>query len=257
MGTQLYQLFLRGGPVMYPLALCSLIAVTIVIERLLFLRATRKAIAGFLPPLRHAVSGGQLPEAMKLCDGAPIWLGRLFRSGLSRMSLGQKEVRTAFVEASALEVPYLERWIGILSTIAHVAPLLGLLGTVTGMIKCFQEIQRVTSGGAPVSPTNLAGGIWEALITTAAGLIIAIPVYIAYNYFVVATGRIVNELERYAAEMVDIVFSRERRMQRTLNFGPGGKALAQTQPGPTAGPGTAANAVKPAGDAPLSSAGVS
>src|SRR5689334_20812085 len=108
-------------------------------------------------------------------------------------------------DASLYEIPKLESRLGALSTIAHVSPLLGLLGTVTGMTACFHTIQVRTASLNPVTPGDLAGGIGEALITTVAGLMVAIPTYIAYNYLVSRVNYFILEMERAATELVNYI----------------------------------------------------
>ena len=105
-------------------------------------------------------------------------------------------------------MPRLEKHIGLLSTIAHISPLLGLLGTVTGMVRAFQVIQEKTASFNPVSPGDLAGGIWEALLTTVAGLIVAIPTVVVYNYLVNRVDEFVVEMERSATEVINILSQR-------------------------------------------------
>jgi len=110
------------------------------------------------------------------------------------------------IETTALyEIPTLEKNLHFLSTIAHISPLLGLLGTVTGLVRCFYIIEKKASSFGVVNPSDLAGGIWEALITTVAGLCIAIPAYIAYNYFVNKVNILTLEAERVSLELLEIV----------------------------------------------------
>ncbi len=108
------------------------------------------------------------------------------------------------------EIPRLEKNIPVLSTIAYIAPLLGLLGTVTGMAKCFQTIQAKAAAAAPLGLGDLAGGIWEALVATIVGLLVAIPAAIAYNYFTTRVGRFISEMERSSAEVVEILLQKEK-----------------------------------------------
>jgi biopolymer transport protein ExbB len=109
-------------------------------------------------------------------------------------------------EASLFEIPKLENRLGVLSTIAHIAPLLGLLGTVIGMLSCFQTIQIQSAALRPVTPGDLSGGIAQALITTISGLLIAIPTFIAYNYFINRVHHFVFEIERTATELTNFIY---------------------------------------------------
>ena len=111
-------------------------------------------------------------------------------------------------EAAQLEIPRLEKHLPVLATIAHIAPLLGLLGTVTGMIRSFQVIQMKALALAPVNPGDLAGGIWEALLATVAGLAVAIPTYVAYNYLTSQVDNLVYDMERSATDLVNLLSSK-------------------------------------------------
>jgi len=108
-------------------------------------------------------------------------------------------------DAGLHEVPRLEKNLGVLATIAHIAPLIGLLGTVTGMVRAFQVIEQKAVAMTPVNPGDLAGGIWEALITTVAGLAVAIPTYVAYNFLVTKVDGFVLEMEKSATDLVNIL----------------------------------------------------
>jgi biopolymer transport protein ExbB len=117
----------------------------------------------------------------------------------------KEEIKQAMEDAALYEVPKLEKNLTTLATVAHISPLLGLLGTVTGLVRCFQVIQIKASSSTPVNPGDLAGGIWEALITTVAGLIIAIPMFVIYYYLVNAVNSFIWEMERSATELVNFL----------------------------------------------------
>jgi biopolymer transport protein ExbB len=128
-------------------------------------------------------------------------MGRVVLSALRNAGLGREAVKEAVQEVGRREAAQLERYVGILGTVANVAPLLGLLGTVSGMIKAFTVISVQGVG----NPASLAGGISEALITTAAGLTVAIPAFVAYRFFLGKVDRLILELEQYAIHFVDLV----------------------------------------------------
>ncbi len=130
------------------------------------------------------------------------------KAGILKHDRPKLEIKEAIEDAGVHEVPRLERRLGILSTIAHISPLLGLLGTVTGMVRSFQVIQEKATSLNPVSPADLAGGIWEALITTVAGLVVAIPALVAYNYLVSVVDNFVTEMESSATDLVNILSTR-------------------------------------------------
>lgn len=216
----------KGGVFIYPLVFCSILALGIIIERFITLRRTREKVGGLINRLNeaigldptestgHEVVDSKINNAIRICENAGTNLANIYKSGLLAIQQERKnptqtepfdkeKVKNAFQESAGLELPSLEKNLGILSTIAHIAPLLGFLGTVAGMIRAFQEIQRLAAGGEAIGPGDLAGGIWEALITTAVGLVIAIPTYVAYSCFKGYTAKIVEKMERGAVEMVD------------------------------------------------------
>jgi len=115
------------------------------------------------------------------------------------------QIKEAIEDAALYEVPKLEKNLSVLATLAHISPLLGLLGTVTGMVRCFQTIQAKATSFHPVSPGDLAGGIWEALLTTVIGLAVAIPTFVAYNYLVNRVNSFILELEKASTELVNFL----------------------------------------------------
>ncbi|MCK4908800.1 MAG: MotA/TolQ/ExbB proton channel family protein [Planctomycetes bacterium] len=204
----------RGGFFIYPLLLCSILALGIIIERFFTLYLTRKKLISFLKNLNEIVKKGSLAEAIEACEKSGLNLALIYKSGLAalkkqksqrRSTTGdpKEQVKTALQESAALELPSLEKNLGILSNIAHIAPLLGFLGTVTGMINAFQRIQEMANVGQGTGPGDLAGGIWEALLTTAIGLVIAIPTYVAYAYFRSVVTKTIGLMERNAVELVE------------------------------------------------------
>lgn len=210
------EVFMKGGPVMWPILVCSIVAFAIAIERIITLRRTRTAFRRFVEALKPLCERGSLQEALRHCEASPLGLAHIFRAAVLATGLPKREIRERVDEVAQLELPDLEKRLGILATIAQVAPLLGLLGTVTGMIRAFQAIQAVTASGAGVNPGHLAGGIWEALITTVAGLCVAIPAYIFYNWLVVESGRFIADVERASVEVVNLLVARERAARRGI-----------------------------------------
>ncbi len=182
-------LFIKGGPVMWPIALFSVLALAVFIERLYALRASKIVPDRLYAKLFELTEKGMLNEAKIISeqDGSP--LGYIVESALEGKSADEIESR---MEEAGKEVAFaLRKRLDLLGTAAAVSPLLGLLGTVTGMIKVFQDVTEYGVG----NPADLAQGIWEALITTAAGLIVAIPAYLAYRFLVSKVDNIVLLLE--------------------------------------------------------------
>ncbi len=151
-------------------------------------------------------------EAIDLCDRTPGPIAHILKAGMMKHDRSRQEIKEAMEDASLYEVPRLEKRLNALATISHISPLLGLLGTVTGMVRCFQVIQSKSSSLHPVSPGDLAGGIWEALITTVAGLIVAIPTFVAYHYLVSRVNNFVLDMERSATELINILVQRGERI---------------------------------------------
>lgn len=185
--------------------LCSIIVVAICIERLYTLNPRKIAPPHLLATVWKQLKGGEMDaERLRtLRQASP--LGRILAAGLNNAYHGRDVMKESIQEAAAHVVHDLERYLNTLGTIAAVAPLLGLLGTVVGMIKVFAEIMTQGTGNA----SALAGGISEALITTAAGLTVAIPALVMHRYFVGRIDGIVVELEQETIKLVDALHSEE------------------------------------------------
>lgn len=204
----MFDMIQKGGPVMYPIVLCSILAFAIVIERFYHLYRAKIDTKEFMNNIEVTIRRNRIVEAIQMCDKTPGPIAHIVKAGILKHDRSRQEIREAIEDAGHQEIPRLERHLGLLATIAHIAPLLGLLGTVTGMVRAFQVIQEKANSFNPVSPGDLAGGIWEALLTTVAGLIVAIPTIIAYNYLVNRVDEFVLEMERSAAELINILSER-------------------------------------------------
>ena len=184
----------RGGPVMWPLLALSILGLTVMIWRWWALRQATSGVPALMKALRGALMNGDIAQAVAVCDRHPGPVATIVKAGLIRAARPKEEVELALQDASAHELALLERGLPVLATVAMVAPLLGFLGTVTGMINSFEALASVGLN----NPAAVAKGISEALITTAAGLIIAIPVQMAYNYFVTNVNGLVRNMESAA-----------------------------------------------------------
>ena len=191
----------RGGPVMIAIGMCSIFSLTLILERLYYFLTLHLGtdIEGHFERLRTAVEAQQWKEAEALCATWKGPLARVVLAGLHAREGTPQEVDEAMEEAAHEEMPAVESHLRWLSTLAQVATLLGLLGTVTGLVRAFQVIQTKSAGGNPVSPGDLAGGVWEALITTVAGLTVAIPTILAYNYLASRVTEVQFQMEKAAA----------------------------------------------------------
>jgi biopolymer transport protein ExbB len=191
----------KGGPVMWPLLLLSVLGVAVAIWRWMALRAATRNVVPFLRELRERLVAGDVDAAVEVCERHPSPVASIVKAGLLRSGRSKEDIERSLQEASSRELAALERGLPILATIAMIAPLLGFLGTVTGMINSFDALARVGLN----NPAAVASGISEALITTAAGLIIAIPVQMAYNYFVSRVNDLVRDMEAAANIVLDAV----------------------------------------------------
>lgn len=189
------QILIKGGWLMIPLGICSILAVAIIIEKLITLKIMEKQTERFTrKALKILESNGnrKIDRIIALCEMTPSSLSRILQAGIGKIGKEKEEIKEAIEDAGASEIPYIEKRLKILGTIVTISPLLGLLGTVMGMIKAFNVISAQGVG----NPGALAGGISEALITTAVGLSIAIPSLVFYNYFIHRSERLTRTLEK-------------------------------------------------------------
>ncbi len=191
-------LFVKGGFVMYPILACSIAMVYLGIERWLYLRKVRGDSGEFVRTVNSFLSRNALDEAHAYCETDTGILSNIIKAGLRNQKRGREEVIRAIESAGSVEVAKLERGILILQTVAKIAPLLGLYGTVTGMIRSFRAISA--TGGDPI---GIAGGISEALITTAAGLTVAIPAYFLSYYYLNRVNKFVLDLQTSSISFLD------------------------------------------------------
>ena len=196
----------KGGFIIYPLILCSLLALTVIIERAISLSRAQINKRVFMKRLAELISRNRIIDAVNYCEKYHVPLARVLKAGLLKHNQTREYIQTSIEKAIREEVPFLERYLGILATISSVAPLLGLLGTVSGMIKVFIQVEA--SSGL-INPKMLAGGMWEALLTTAFGLAIAIPTLVAYNFFLSRSNTLVQETEDASAELLSMLKGEE------------------------------------------------
>ena len=197
----MYELFLKGGILMYPIAFCSIIAVGIFLERMWVLRRGRVLPRDFLIEVEDLVMRRKRPEATSLCKRNNSSIAHVVRVGIENYGKKRDVIKEKIEEVGRREAASLERYINVIGTIAGVSPLLGLLGTVSGMIKSF----NIISMQGVADPASLAGGISEALITTAAGLVVAIPTFVIYRYLSNKADSLILEMEENSIRMVDLV----------------------------------------------------
>jgi biopolymer transport protein ExbB len=194
-----------GGPMIWVILFASAVAITVFIERVLHYHRAQINSMEFLNGVRNVLKRDNVVEAISICDATPGPVARLVKVAILNREKGREGVREALEEAGLVEVPPLEEKLNLLATIAQIAPLLGLLGTALGFIRVFGRLQ---AQGTMATVQQLSGGIWEALICTAAGLAVAVPCYAAYNYLVSRVNAIVLDMEKAATEIVNIVTER-------------------------------------------------
>jgi len=201
----LWRVFLSGGPVMWPILLCSVFALAIILEKVFHLHRIKIDTQEFLKVILDKMKRHETKEALGVCEKTQSPVAHILKAGILKYDRSRPQIKEAIEDASLYEIPRLEKNLHALATIAHISPLLGLLGTVTGMVRCFQAIQAKSTSFHPVSPGDLAGGIWEALLTTVAGLIVAIPTFVAYNYLVNRINNFILEMEKVSTEFVNFL----------------------------------------------------
>ena len=194
----------RGGPVMWLILLCSLIAVYVIIERFLVLRQARVDAHQFTVKLKTMFMRSDTSELLAYCQENEAPVINMVRHGLAHLDEGNTVVRDTIADAAKTEIYPLERHLSILATLAGAAPMIGFLGTVVGMMTLFHSVEV---RGGPVSTTDIAGGIWEALLTTAFGLMVGIISLLFYNMFVARVAGLIHDLEAVAVEFVDLLGS--------------------------------------------------
>jgi len=213
--TETYEFLARGGPVMVIIALCSVISLTIFVERLWALQRSRVIPTRLVHLIRQLVSEGRFDEARSLCTSNESAIASVLLAGLKQVHQGRAIMREAMQDRGRREIAELERFTGALGAIATIAPLLGLLGTITGMIKTFQQVNESVAITGQMSPGALANGIWEALITTAAGLTVAIPAYLAYRFVMARIDRSAGDMEEISIDILDSAMTVSERSGAT------------------------------------------
>jgi len=204
----MWDFVVKGGPLMWLIMLCSTIAFGVFIEKVWHLQRIKINTDKFMEEIFNLIKHNRIVEAIEKCGNTPGPIARTMKMGILRHDRTRNEIRQTMEDSGIHEIPKLEKNLAILATIAHITPLLGLLGTVTGMVEAFQVIQQQAVSMMPISPGDLAGGIWKALITTVAGLSVAIPTYVAYNYLVSRVNSFVLDMEKSATELVNVLVAK-------------------------------------------------
>ena len=201
-GASLLDIMMRGGWVMIPLLLLSILAIYLLVERLITIRKAQSDPDVVTDRVRQYVRSGDVDGAISYCKQKDVPITRILKQGLERLGRPISEIQDAVQAAGKYETFELEKRTNLLASIAGVAPMLGFFGTVLGMIRAFQEIQNLQGN---VNPSVLAGGIWEALITTAAGLLVGVLALFSDNFLLGRIRRLTNDMERSATDFIDLL----------------------------------------------------
>ena len=198
----MWDLSLKGGIIMIPLLILSILAIYIFIERAVVIRKAAREDRTFMDRIKDYIHEGDVDAALNLCKKTDTPYARLIEKGITRLGRPMNDVLVAIENVGNLEVAKLEKGFPWLATAAAGAPMLGFLGTVTGMVRAFYNM---ASAGTSADITTLSGGIYEALVTTVAGLVVGIIALFAYNYLVARVDGVVNQLEAKTMEFMDLL----------------------------------------------------
>lgn len=198
----LFDLLVEGGWLMIPIFALSILAIYVIAERWRSLNNARVDVDNFLYTIEGMLKDGDRQRALTYCDSVEKPLSRILTAGIRRLGRPLHDIEDAIHNAGKKEIFHLEKRMSWLATISAVAPLIGFTGTVTGLIKAFMAIQNLQGN---VNPSVLAGGVWEALVTTAAGLIVGIIALGFYNFLLGKINRMVFELENASTDFLELL----------------------------------------------------
>ncbi len=198
----LWELTLKGGWIMIPIAVLSILAVYIFVERFFAIRKAAKTDENFMNRIKDYIHDGKIDSAAALCQSTDSPIARMIEKGIQRIGRPLSDINEAIENVGRLEVFKLERGLPALATAAGGAPMLGFLGTVTGMVKAFYDMSMA---GNNIDIGILSSGIYEAMVTTVAGLLVGIVAYFAYNILVADVEKVVNNLEAHTTEFMDLL----------------------------------------------------
>jgi len=204
----LFSIVVKGGILMIPIFLCSVIAVVVVVERWLYLRKMSINARSFILQVKSLIMKNRITDAVVLSKKIASPVAKITKAGVERYNRPRQEIKEAIESAGKAEIYQLENNLGLLGTVAAIAPLLGFLGTVTGMIRAFIQVQNL---GGNVDASVLAGGIWEALVTTPAGLAVGILCIVFYNYLQSKVEYFVYEMEENSTSIIDMLIQSGER----------------------------------------------
>jgi biopolymer transport protein ExbB len=211
----------KGGPLMWLILLCSVIAGGVFFERVAFFYRATIRVGEFMSGLTNLIQHRRWAEAQMECSATPSPVTRVLHAAILHHGAPRTELKEIVQEAGQLEVPRLERRMAILATIAFVAPLIGLLGTIAGLIEAFVNI---SSQSGYASATDISAGIYQSLLTTAAGLVVATPCSVAYAYLSSRLNALLHDMERAGIEIVNVIMA-NRASADIIEFGTAGRQV--------------------------------
>jgi biopolymer transport protein ExbB len=200
--VSMFDLIIKGGVMMIPIVILSVLAVYLIVERFMTLKKSERDPEDFMEQLREYIVQGDLSRAKNLCKEYNTPFSRMLEKGVAKLGKPLANIEASIENMGKIEVYKLERNLNALATIAGAAPMLGFLGTVTGMVQAFMSIAQVEGS---VSPKLLSGGIYEAMLTTVAGLIVGIIAYVGYNYLTGKVEKIVHQMEYSSIEFIELL----------------------------------------------------
>ncbi len=203
LSLSIWNLALKGGWIMIPIAILSVIAVYIFIERFIAIKKVSKVEPEFMNNIKQNIQDGKVNEALAICTATSGPLARMIEKGISRIGKSLDDINVAIENIGRLEIVKLEKGLSTLASVSGGAPMIGFLGTVMGMIRAFYDMATVAGGNINVQV--LSNGIYTAMVTTVAGLIVGIIAYFAYNILVARVDKVVNNLEAKSIEFMDIL----------------------------------------------------
>lgn len=220
----MFEIITKGGPLVFLLLGCSLLAVGIFLERFFLFHRANLDVQDLMQGLGNLIHKKNYAEALHVCAGTPGPVARVVHSAIVQHEAPREELKQIVQEAGQLEVPKLERYLSAILAIAYIAPLIGLLGTILGLIETF--IPVTTNGVA--STTDLANGIYRSLVTSAVGLAVSIPSYILYSYLASALQSLMHDMERGGIEIVNLLTA-TRQNKEIVDFKESAQRLAEDQ----------------------------
>ncbi len=198
----LWDLTVKGGWIMIVLGVLSIITIYVFVDRFIAIKNANKIDNKFMDNIRQYILDGKIDNALALCKSQNTPLSRMIDKGINRIGRPLNDINAAVENVGKLEIANLEKSLALLATVAGAAPMLGFLGTVTGMVRAFYNM---SNAGSNIDITLLSSGIYEAMVTTVGGLVVGIVAYMAYNYLVVRIENLVYRLERSTTEFMDLL----------------------------------------------------